>query len=257
MNINFNLSRKQNSFFGRSLPNGVWIAEKRVQLEWNGRQQSITTKNYQTDWRTSEEKIPTMCSCILFFPAFDFQSFVFVHCCRHHRCNVAIAIVVVVFLFVNFVQMLLWLLLTTFSVRGVQMNSCYWMFISIVVVNFCSVSLACLVVNALSLALCIVIVVVAATPPPPTTPLRLRQFSRCNHHRYCCPLLLLLLLLLLISLLMMLASIVALAEMYISMQDAPLTIRFLVNVALLFFGKSKSFVSALQHNRIRSTSDAI
>lgn len=37
------------------------------------------------------------------------------------------------------------------------------MFISIVVVNFCSVSLACLVVNALSLVLCIVNVVVAAT----------------------------------------------------------------------------------------------
>lgn len=36
------------------------------------------------------------------------------------------------------------------------------MFISIVVVNFCSVSLACLVVNALSLVLCIVNVVVAA-----------------------------------------------------------------------------------------------
>lgn len=50
---------------------------------------------------------------------------------------------------------------TTFSVRHVQMNSCCWLNVSIVVVNFCSVSLTCLDVNALSLVLCIVVVVAA------------------------------------------------------------------------------------------------
>lgn len=113
--------------------------------------------------QTNEEKIPMICSCILFvirFPIF--------FCCFHLLLSSSpLPSFVVMFLFVKLCSCYT----GSYCLFGMWCtNEFVLLHVSFVVVNFCLVSLTYLVVNALSLVLCIVALMLLRPPPPPTPP---------------------------------------------------------------------------------------